>query len=258
MLLIGETANVQDASLPEDLGAGARQFVTTQWSVVLAAREGESTEADQALAQLCSAYWYPLYAYVRRRGFNPHDSQDLTQEFFFRLLSRNYLDAADYRKGRFRTFLLTAIEHFLANEWRRARTLKRGGHIGFLSIEEQTAEQRYSREPASWLSPEKLYDQNCALALLDCALKKLRAEFEAQGKLERFEILKVFMTADAKTPPYAGLATRLDTSEAALKMAVSRMRARYGELLRQEIANTLASPEGVEEELCALLESLSY
>jgi len=250
---------MQSASSSEGPIGGTRQFVTTHWSVVLAARDGESRQADEALAQLCSGYWYPLYAFVRRRGFNAHDAQDLTQEFFYRLLDRHYLSAVDYRKGRFRTFLLTALEHFLANEWRRANTLKRGGHLAFVSIEEQqSAEQRYSREPASWLSPEKIYDQNCALALLQRALNRLRGEFEVQGKIERFEQLKAFMTAGAETPPYAELAARTGSSEAALKMAVSRMRERYGQLLREEIASTLSSPEGIEEELSALLASLSY
>lgn len=256
---MGEPCRMQSSSLAEGPIGGPRQFVTTHWSVVLAARDGESSQADEALAQLCSMYWYPLYAFVRRRGLNAHDAQDLTQEFFYRLLDRHYLRAVDYRKGRFRTFLLTTLEHFLANEWRRANSLKRGGHLAFVSLEEQqSAEQRYAREPASWLSPEKIYDQNCALALLQRTLNRLREEFEAAGKIERFEQLKAFMTAGAETPPYAELATRTGTSEAALKMTVSRMRNRYGQLLRDEIANTLSSPDGVEEELCALWASLSY
>jgi RNA polymerase sigma-70 factor (ECF subfamily) len=249
---------VRESVSPEDVAVGSRQFVTTHWSVVVAARDNPSQQADEALEQLCSVYWYPLYSYVRRRGFNPADAQDLTQEFFFRLLDRKYLEAADYRKGRFRTFLLTALEHFLANEWRRSRALKRGGQITFQSIDEQSAEERYAREPASWLSPDKVYDQNCALALLDRALKRLRMELVAEGKGQKFEQLKVFMTADAESPPYAKLAAEMNTTVAALKMAVSRMRTRYGQLLREELANTVSSPEAVEEELCALLESLSY
>jgi len=218
-----------------------------------------STGSRRALEELCRGYWYPLYAYVRRQGNSPEDAQDLTQEFFARFLEKESVKLADRDRGRFRTFLLTALEHFLANEWRRANTLKRGGHLAFVSIEEQqSAEQRYSREPASWLSPEKIYDQNCALALLQRALNRLRGEFEVQGKIERFEQLKAFMTAGAETPPYAELAARTGSSEAALKMAVSRMRERYGQLLREEIASTLSSPEGIEEELSALLASLSY
>jgi RNA polymerase sigma factor (sigma-70 family) len=237
---------------------GPAQFTTTHWSVVLAARQGESGQAEQALAQLCACYWYPLYAFVRRRGFNHHDAEDLTQEFFHRLLDRNYLSAVDYRKGRFRTFLLMALERFMANEWRRVRTHKRGGRITFLSIEEQAAEQRYSLEPASWLSPEKIYEQNCALALLEKALLKLRNEFETKGKVEKFQRLKCFLTTDGEPTSYAKLAAQWHTTEAALKMAVSRLRARYGALLREEVANTLSSAEEVEDELNALLASLSY
>jgi RNA polymerase sigma factor (sigma-70 family) len=234
------------------------QFTTTHWSVVLAAREGDSKQAEEALAKLCAGYWYPLYAFIRRRGFSPHDAEDLTQEFFYRLLDRNYLSAVDYRKGRFRTFLLTALEHFLANEWRRVRARKRGGHVTIVSVEQQAAEHRYALEPASWLSPEKIYEQNCALALLDKALQRLRDEFEADGKGEKFQRLKAFLTADGGRSSYAELAVRWKTTEAALKMAVSRLRARYGELLREEVANTVAVPGDVEGELHALLASLSY
>ena len=238
--------------------AGSVQFTTTHWSIVLAAREGESEQAMEALAKLCTCYWYPLYAFVRRRGCNHHDAEDLTQEFFCRLLDRNYLSAVDYRKGRFRTFLLMALERFMANEWRRVRTHKRGGQFTFLSIEEQAAEHRYSLEPASWLSPEKIYEQSCALALLENALLKLRSEFEAGGKSEKFQRLKCFLTSDGEPSSYAELAAQLNSTEAALKMAVSRLRARYGELLREEVANTVSSPEEVEDELKALLSSLSH
>jgi RNA polymerase sigma factor (sigma-70 family) len=237
--------------------AGSAQFTTTHWSVVLAARDGGSEQAEAALARLCACYWYPLYAFVRRRGFSPHDAEDLTQEFFYRLLDRNYLNAVDYRKGRFRTFLLMAVERFLANEWRRVRTHKRGGHIRFISMEQQAAEQRYLLEAVSWLSPEKIFEQNWALALLDRALQRLRNEFEADGKGEKFQRLKSFLTAEGAPSSYAELAAQLRTSEAALKMAVSRLRARYGELLREEVANTVSADGDVEDELRALMSSLS-
>jgi RNA polymerase sigma-70 factor (ECF subfamily) len=246
------------AQLDEPLSPGLAQFTTTHWSVVLAAQESGSEQAEAALAKLCDGYWYPLYAFVRRRGFNPHDAEDLTQEFFYRLLDRNYLKAVDYRKGRFRTFLLMALERFLAKEWRRVRAQKRGGDITLISIEQQDAEHRYSLEPATGLSPEKLYEQNCALALLEKALQRLRSEFEADGKGEKFERLKPFLTSDGTRSSYAELALQMNSSEAALKMAVSRMRARYGALLREEVANTI-SPEGdVQDEIQALLFSLSY
>lgn len=235
---------------------GPCQFTTTHWSIVLAAREGESEQADQALAQLCACYWYPLYAFVRRRGFNHHDAEDLTQSFFCRLLDRNYLRAVDYRKGHFRTFLLMALERFMANEWRRGHAQKRGGQITFISIEEQAAEQRYAIEPVCSLSPEKIYEQNCALALLERTLLKLRSEFETNGKGETFQRLKGYLTSDGGSS-YAELAAQLHSTEAALKMAVSRLRARYGELLREEVANTVSRVDEVEDELQALMASLS-
>lgn len=236
---------------------GSAHFATTHWSLVAAAQDHQSPQAEQALADLCGVYWYPLYAFLRRRGYGPHDAEDLTQEFFYRLVDRNFLSAVDYRKGRFRTFLLMALERFLAKEWRRVSARKRGGHLTFTSLEQPRAEQRYVAEPASWLSPEKIYEQNCALALLERVLQRLRGEFEAAGKGARFELLKPFLTADGPPGSYAELAQRWRTSEPALKMAVSRLRSRYGELLREEIAQTVGGPEQVEEELRALLAALS-
>lgn len=246
------------AQLVERERANPAQFTTTHWSVVLAAQSDGSEQAGAALSRLCECYWYPLYAFVRRRGFSPHDSEDLTQEFFYRLLDRNYLKAVDYRKGRFRTFLLVALERFLANEWRRVHTQKRGGLVTFISIDQQAAENRYASEPVSGLSPEEAYQQNCALALLDKALQRLRSEFEAEGKSEKFERLKPFLTTDATRSSYAELAQQIHSSEAALKMAVSRLRARYGELVREEVANTVSADGDVDDEIHALLSALSY
>jgi RNA polymerase sigma-70 factor (ECF subfamily) len=234
----------------------APQFTTTHWSVVLAAKDGASPVADDALAQLCRAYWYPLYAFIRRRGHGPHDAQDLTQEFFHRLLDKRYLSAVDHRKGRFRTFLLAALEHFLANEWRRSQTQRRGGGQQIISIDD-SAEQRYTNEPATDLSPERIFEQRWALAFLEQVLAKLRVEFAETGKLATFEALKVLLTGDRPSVSYAELASSLATTEAALKMAVSRMRHRYGELLRQELANTVADPDEIEDELRALMGALS-
>jgi RNA polymerase sigma-70 factor (ECF subfamily) len=234
----------------------APQFTTTHWSVVLAAKDNASPVADEALAQLCRAYWYPLYAFIRRRGHGPDDAQDLTQEFFYRLLDKHYLSAVDHRKGRFRTFLLAAVEHFLANEWRRSQTQRRGGGQQIVSIDDD-AEQRYTNEPATELSPERIYEQRWALAFLEQVLGRLRVEFAGAGKGATFESLKVFLTGDRPPVSYAELASLLVTTEAAVKMAVSRMRQRYGELLRQEIANTVSSPDEVEDELRALMSALS-
>ena len=231
-------------------------FTTTHWSVVTLARESSEVAVD-ALEKLCRAYWYPLYAFVRRRGFEVHEAQDLTQEFFARLLDKNYLDSVDRNKGKFRSFLLAALEHFLANEWRRSQAQKRGGGIAFVSLDEQTAEQQYLQVQDSSLSPEKLFQHQWATAVLEQVLGKLHNEYSAEGKAAWFEELKVFLTGEKRSGSYAELSQKLGTSEAALKMAVSRMRRRYGALLRAEIANTVSRPEEVEEELRALFAALS-
>jgi len=210
-----------------------------------------------ALDQLCHAYWWPLYAFIRRRGYEAHDAQDLTQEFFSRLLAHDFLHAVDRGKGRFRSFLLGALEHFLANEWRRGKAQKRGGKFTFVSIDDDSAERPYLQVPASNLSPEQVFEQQWAMTLLDQTLGRLREGFVADGKEAQFEAIKIFLTGERQAASYAELAAKLETTEAALKMAVSRMRQRYGELLRAEIANTVSSPEEVEAELRALFGALS-
>jgi len=231
-------------------------FTTTHWSVVLATSQGQSIEADRALETLCRAYWYPLYTFVRRRGYAAHDAQDLTQEFFARLLEKNYLQAVDRTKGKFRSFLLAALEHFLANQWRDAHTQKRGGYATVISVDDDNAEQAYLQLSDSNLSPERFFAQQWALKLLEQVLAKLQAEFTASGKAQLFEQLKIFLTGEKRGASYADFAMRLGMTEAALKMAVSRMRRRYGELLREEIAHTVTSPAEVEEELRALFAAL--
>ena len=240
-----------------DVLAPAWQFTSTHWSVVLAAGGTASPAADSALEQLCRTYWPPLYAFARRRGHPPHDAQDLTQEFFARLLEKDFLQAVDRSKGRFRSFLLAAMEHFLAKEWRRTRAQKRGGGFTFISTDAESAEQLYLQVPASTLTPERLFDQQWAVTLLDQTLNRLRAEFVATGKEAVFEGIKIFLTGEKRAASYAELAVTLGTTEAALKMAVSRMRRRYGELLRAEISSTVSGPEEVEEELRALFGALS-
>lgn len=234
-----------------------RCFVTTHWSVVLAAKQEPSIATHAALERLCRTYWFPLYAFVRRRGYEEHEAQDLTQEFFARLLGKNYLRAVDRAKGKFRSFLLAAMEHFLANEWRRANAQKRGGRMTFVSINDETAEQPYLQISSPNQSSEKLFEQQWATTLLNQATTRLRQEFVESGKEELFEATKVFLTGEKKATSYAELAAKLATTEAALKMAVSRMLRRYGELLREEIANTVSSPEEVGEELHALFAALS-
>jgi DNA-directed RNA polymerase specialized sigma24 family protein len=240
-----------------DVCTAKGQFTTTHWTVVLAAGRSEATESAQALEALCRTYWYPLYAYVRRRGYAEHEAQDLTQEFFARLLEKEYLRAVDRAKGKFRSFLLAAMEHFLAKEWRRAHAQKRGGGVSFLSFQDSSAGLGPIQAAAPDLSPEEFFDQQWAITLLEKAVGKLRQEFTAAGKAEMFEELKIYLTGEKREASYAELAARLDTTAAALKMAVSRMRQRYGELLRAEIASTVSGTEEVEEELHALLAALS-
>ena len=239
-----------------DAPAPAWQFTSTHWSVVLAAGGAVSPAANTALEQLCRIYWPPLYAFVRRRGHSPHDAQDLTQEFFARLIEKDFLQAVDRSKGRFRSFLLAALEHFLSKEWRNAHTQKRGGGFTFVSTDAESAEQHYLQVPASTLTPERLFDQQWAVTLLDQTLRRLRAEFVADGKEAWFDAIKIFLTGEKRAASYAELAVTLGTTEAALKMAVSRMRRRYGGLLRAEIASTVRGPDEVEDELRALFDAL--
>jgi RNA polymerase sigma-70 factor (ECF subfamily) len=266
---IKELINVQNQlrlcrslmSLPLDqstaLATSSGHFTTTHWSVVLAARQPEGGGGAAALEALCRAYWYPLYAFIRRRGYAPAEAQDLTQAFFARLLEKDYLHAVDRSKGKFRSFLLAALEHFLANEWRNARAKKRGGAAVFVSLNDTKAEQQYANLSGPDLSPEKLYERQWATTLLEQVLIKLRAEFVAAGKANLFEELKIFLTGEKRAVSYAELAAKLQSTEAALKMAVSRLRQRYGELLRAEIANTVSRPEEIDEELHALFAALS-
>jgi RNA polymerase sigma-70 factor (ECF subfamily) len=225
--------------------------------VVLAAGRSDTTRAQSALSTLCQAYWYPLYAYVRRRGYSSHDAQDMTQEFFARLLEHNWLARASRERGRFRTFLLSALSHFLANEWDKARAQKRGGAIQFLAIQLDTAETRYGTEPPDTVTPEQCYERRWALALLDHVLTRLGDEYRAEQKGELFETLKPCLAGQRQSQPYASLGTKLDMSEGAVKVAVHRMRQRYREILKDEIAQTVSAPEEVEEEMRYLLTVLA-
>ena len=224
-------------------------FVTTHWSVVLAASRRDSTRAETALASLCRTYWYPLYAYVRRRGYGPEDAQDLTQEFLARLLEQRWLGQADRQRGRFRTFLLGAMSHFLANEWDKARAKKRGGAVEIVPLQLDSAETRYGREPADLSTPEQAYERRWAVTLLDGVLQGLQKECAAQGKSEVFEQLKPCLVGEAERQPYPVLAAQLGLSEGAVKVAVHRLRQRFRQLLRAEIANTVATPAEVDEEM---------
>jgi DNA-directed RNA polymerase specialized sigma24 family protein len=239
------------------MNSTAATFATTHWSMVLAAGQSADAQASQALEQLCRAYWYPLFAYVRRRGYALEEARDLTQEFFFRLLQKNRLSFADPRRGRFRSFLLSSANHFLANEWDRGRAVKRGGRVTFLPLEDDSVEQRCWEGGLSQASPEQVYEHCWALALLEKVLGRLRAEAVAAGRAKQFEELKVFLTGEQDSG-YAELAVKLDTTEGALKMAMKRLRTRYGQLLREEIAHTVADPEEAEDELRHLCTVLSW
>lgn len=232
-------------------------FVTTHWSVVLSAGAKDSPQWSAALEELCRSYWYPLYAYVRRRGHSPEDAQDLTQEFFARLLARNWVGSADPQKGRFRTFLLTAMSHFLADEWDRLKAQKRGGGQRVLPLEAATAETRFQLEPADLLTPEKAYERRWAQTILESVFEQLRQAYAAEGKAALFDELKGSLTQARAAVPYAKLALRLNLSEGALRVAVHRLRQRYRELLRTEIAHTVAEPGEVEEELRYLFRTLT-
>jgi len=238
-------------------GVPAGYFATTHWTVVLAAGRGSTPQADRALEELCRTYWYPLYAYVRRRGHGPEDAQDLTQEFFARLLAKHWLAQADREKGRFRTFLLTAMSRFLANEWDRAGTQKRGGHAAHLPLDTTTAETRYEADAALTLTPDRLYDRHWAMTLLDRALARLRTEQEQAGKAKEFAVLSPFLTAERAAIPYAEAAAQLGATEPATRQAVHRLRRRFREVFREEITQTVAAPEEVDEEIRHLLVALS-
>lgn len=234
---------------------GSRSFATTRWSIVLAARAPAEDAGGAALATLCRSYWYPLYAFVRRQGLGEHDAQDLTQEFFARLLEKGWLGGVERERGRFRSWLLASMKHFLANEWDKSRAKKRGGGVATISFDAMSAETRFRHEPADTETAEKLYDRRWALTLLDQVLARLREEMSAAGKLDLFEALKFSLTGGRTA--YAEVAAALGMSEGAVKVAVHRLRERYRELIRAEIAETVATPAEVEDELRHLLAALS-
>lgn len=222
------------------------QFGDTRWSVVLAAQTGDEADARAALAELCGAYWYPLYAFVRRSGHPPEEAEDLTQDFFARLLEKDWLAEVDRAKGRFRAFLLAAMKHFLANEWRRAQARKRGGGTIAVPLD---AEERYACEPADAFTPETLYERRWALTVIENVFAALRAEMERAGKRELFETLKDMLSPDARHISYAEAGARLGLSEDAVKMTVYRLRKRYRDLLRAHIAATVGTSGEIDEEI---------
>jgi len=239
-------------------GAARGRFASTRWTVVVSAGDPASPLAASALEALCRAYWYPLYAYVRRRGHATADAQDLTQEFFAQLLQHNWVARADRDKGRFRSFLLMAMNRFLANEWDKTKTLKRGGHTWIVPLEMETAESRYSQVPAAASTPEQVFEKQWALALLESVLTQLRDDYARDDKLALFDALKPCLVGSRESQPYVELAARLDKSPGAVKTAVSRLRERYRARLKNEISHTVASPTEVDDELRHLFRVLSY
>jgi RNA polymerase sigma-70 factor (ECF subfamily) len=248
----------EDPRLGADrLGAGSPVFATTHWSVVLAAGRERSVQAQAALETLCRSYWYPLYAYIRRRGYGPADAQDLTQDFFARLLEKNYPAQADRAKGKFRSFLLLTLNHFLADEHDRNTAQKRGGGQDLISLDEKTTEERYRLEPAGALRPEKVFERRWAQTILDQALARLRTEFAQQGKAEIYEVLKAFEPGEQRGLSYAEAAVRLGVTESAVKSMIHRLRQRHRELVREEIAHTVSTAAEVDEELRHLIAVIS-
>jgi len=247
----------QDSDVPSGKPQTGAAFMTTHWTTVLNAGDSQCPEADEALSRLCRNYWYPLYVYVRRRGHGPDEAQDLTQEFFARLLASNYLRTVDRRKGRFRWFLMSAMENFLAKEWRDSRRLKRGGGQPVLSLDEQDAEGRYIVEPAEPMTAETMFERRWALTVLERTMQRLRGEFVAAGKTALFEALQVFLTGEGSEQTQEQVGQSLNMSKSAVNVTMHRMRKRYGELLRQEIAETVSCPEAIDEELRHLQQILS-
>jgi RNA polymerase sigma-70 factor (ECF subfamily) len=231
-------------------------FATTHWSVVLNARSEDSSQALVAIEKLARAYWYPLYAYIRRKGHDAHTAEDLTQEFFARVISRNFFARVDRTKGRFRSWLLGAMNHFLAHEWEKARAQKRGGGATLIPLDEAQANERYERHLAVETAPEKFFDQQWALTMLERAATRLRATYLAEGRPEMYDRLKPFVSAGSPAPSYAEAALQLSLTESALKSAVHRLRQRFHEFVREEVAQTVCTPSDLDDELRYLLAAI--
>lgn len=242
---------------PNHSGGGPGDiFATTHWTVVLAAGRKHTPQSDEALEQLCKTYWFPLYAYIRRRGHTKEDAEDLTQAFFTKFLEKNYLENLSNERGRFRAFLLASLKHFLANEWDKAQRQKRGGGAAHLSLDWKSADTQF-QIAAQAASPDQEFDREWAVALLAKVIQRLQAECEMDGRAEQFKYLKIFLSAGKGTDPYSDVAKKLGMEESAIRVAVHRLRKCYRELLRDEIAQTLHDPAQVEEEMRSLFGAFS-
>ncbi|MHC1765868.1 MAG: RNA polymerase sigma factor [Verrucomicrobiia bacterium] len=249
--MLGPSEGHESAAPPRDI------FATTHWSVVLAAGHPDSPQAAVALETLCRTYWYPLYAYIRRRGYGPEDAQDLTQDFFALLLKENYPGQANPARGKFRSFLLLTLNHFLSDAHARAATRKRGGGQTVISLDAKVPEDRYRVEPADEVDPERAFERRWARTILDNALARLQAEFLSDGKGEEYEVLKAFEPGEQKPMSYAEAAGRLGVSESAVKSMIYRLRQRHRELVRDEIAHTVTTAAEIDEELRHLIAVIS-
>jgi RNA polymerase sigma factor (sigma-70 family) len=228
---------------------GSATFQTTHWSVVLAAQDSAAPEAVGALEDLCRIYWRPLYAYIRRAGRDVETARDLTQAFFERLLEKKDLKAADPAKGRFRSFLLASLKHFLANDWDRRMAVKRGGRYDFISLEAVGAEIEFQSEARRELSPDRFYERRWALAVLEQAHRQLEADYRARGQHDLLAVLNGHLACDPEALPYADVAAAVGLRADAARKAAERMRRRYGELLREVVARTVTTPKEVDDEL---------
>jgi RNA polymerase sigma factor (sigma-70 family) len=245
---------------PEATASQAPQptlFATTHWSVVVAAVQEDPLQAGEALEALCGTYWYPLYAYARRTGLDEETAKDLTQGFFERLLEGHYLKHVDRRKGRFRSFLLASLKHFLANERDRQQAVRRGGRCHFISLDEAWIQICQGEDAALALGPEQLYERRWALAVLESVKRRLAANYAASGRARLYDTLEVYLSGESGQAPYAEVADRLGLSLDTVKKNVERLRRRYGELLREEIAHTVSHPAEIDDELRHLRQVLS-
>jgi RNA polymerase sigma factor (sigma-70 family) len=237
---------------------GAASFHTTRWTIVMRAAQSQAQGAQSALAELCRIYWYPLYIFARRRGYSPHDAQDLTQGFFLHLLEHHAFRQVDPIKGKFRSFLLSSFQNYLSDARDHALRLKRGGDKEFVYLDTEEAEERYRREPVESLTAEKIFDARWAMTVLSEALKRLRQEYATAAKTSTFEALKVFLDPhNTITPPsYEEVAKRLNVSTGGVKTLIHRLRKRYTALLREEVGRTVSDPSEIDEEIHALCEAL--
>lgn len=230
--------------------------MTTRWSIVVAAGHKSSPDAAMALESLCKSYWYPLYAFVRRQGKQPDVARDLTQEFFAKVIEKDYLDAADKQRGRFRTFLLTVFKRFLANEHQREQAQKRGGGRCVVSIDVDDGERRLKLEPSHNWTPEREFERRWAVTLLEQVLERLRDDYDAKGKSDVFDRLKPFLTVDYSSDSYAAIANEFEMTQGAVKVAIHRLRQRYRDLIRHEVASTVANEDDTEDELGQLFAAI--